>query len=441
MENPEIWAIVFLCLFLFVSALFSATKCAFSLIYAKRDSKDRDDREEKIADIVKWRGFNECISIGRIFGNVGAGVLGFFLFERAPWAFVHDYPNVSLVAYVVVACVVIYVVSVFFPYLIANLKPDTLSVILVPLFRVARLPFIPVAKVCHVIFVGVLSLFGYDSKLSFLSEEMRDAVQADLSDTEDGEEEGLEKEEQQMILNIFDFVETPVREIMTPRVDMCAIDVDTALEDLVKVLNSERHSRLPVYKDTMDNIVGILSNRDFLEWYTEHGNEPFDIMKIVMPPVFVPYHKKIDDLLTELRKTGNQLAIVVDEYGGTAGLVTLEDILEEIVGEIKDEDDDDEEDDVQKLKDGRYILDPHMTLSDLEDELEVELTPPEGSHVETLSGLIQATLGVIPSPGAEVKIQGYTFRVLKMDGTRMEKVMMILPPGKDSTKTGAFQKV
>ncbi len=441
MENNETLLIVVLCLLLLSSAIFSATKCAFSLIYSKRDSKDRDDREEKIADIVKWRGFNECVSIGRIFGNVGAGLLGFFMLENSSCAYVQQHPYISLAVYAVVACVVIYIVSVFIPYLVANLKPDTLSVILVPLFRIIRLPFIPVAKVCHVLFVKLLELFGYDSKLSFLSEEMRDAVQADLSDTGDGEEEGLEKEEQQMILNIFDFVETPVREIMTPRVDMCAVDVETPVEELVKVLNSERHSRLPVYKDTMDNIVGILSNRDFLEWYTEHGDEPFDIMKIVMPPVFVPYHKKIDDLLTELRKTGNQLAIVVDEYGGTAGLVTLEDILEEIVGEIKDEDDDDEEDDVQKLKDGRYILDPLMTLSDLEDELEVELTPPEGSHVETLSGLIQATLGVIPSPGAEVKIQGYTFRVLKMDGTRMEKVMMILPPGKDSTKTGAFQKV
>ena len=441
MENTEILSIVALCLLLLSSAIFSATKCAFSLIYSKRDSKDRDDREEKIADIVKWRGFNECVSIGRIFGNVGAGLLGFFMLENSSLACVQEHPYVSLAVYAVVACVVIYIVSVFIPYLVANLKPDTLSVILVPLFRIIRLPFIPVAKVCHVLFVKLLELFGYDSKLSFLSEEMRDAVQADLSDTGDGEEEGLEKEEQQMILNIFDFVETPVREIMTPRVDMCAVDVETPVEELVKVLNSERHSRLPVYKDTMDNIVGILSNRDFLEWYTEHGDEPFDIMKIVMPPVFVPYHKKIDDLLTELRKTGNQLAIVVDEYGGTAGLVTLEDILEEIVGEIKDEDDDDEEDDVQKLKDGRYILDPLMTLSDLEDELEVELIPPEGSHVETLSGLIQATLGVIPSPGAEVKIQGYTFRVLKMDGTRMEKVMMILPPGKDTTKTGAFQKV
>ena len=440
MENSEVLAIVFLCVFVLTSAMFSATKCAFSLIFAKRDPKERNEREEKIANIVKWNGFNECVSIGRIFGNVSAGVLGFFVLGNSNIALVETYPYISVAAYLIIACAVLYVVTVFIPYLIASLKPDTLSIILVPLFRVVRLPFVPAAKFCHVVFVKLLDLFGYDSKLSFLPEEMRDAVQADLSDVTDGEDEGLEKEEQQMILNIFDFVETPVREIMTPRVDMCAIDVDTPLEDLVKVLNSERHSRLPVYKDTMDNIVGILSNRDFLEWYTEHGSEPFDIMKIVMPPVFVPYHKKIDDLLTELRKTGNQLAIVIDEYGGTAGLVTLEDILEEIVGEIRDEDDVDEEDDVQKLKDGRYILDPLVRLSEIEDEFGVELVPPEGSHVETLSGLIQATLGVIPSPGAEVKIKGYTFRVLKMDGTRMEKVMMILPPGEVSP-TGKFKAV
>lgn len=440
MENSQIIAIVFICVFVLVSATFSATKSAFSQIFAKRDPKERNEREEKIARLVKWKGFNECVSIGRIFGNVSAGVLGFFVLENSGWELIGLYPYVSVAVYLIAACAILYVLTVFIPYMIANVKPDTLSIILVPMFLVIRLPFVPAAKFCHVLFVKFLSWFGYDYKLSFLPEEMRDAVQADLSDVTGGEEEGLEKEEQQMILNIFDFVETPVREIMTPRVDMCAVDVDTTLEDLVKVLNSERHSRLPVYKDTMDNIVGILSNRDFLEWYTEHGSEPFDIMKIVMPPVFVPYHKKIDDLLTELRKTGNQLAIVIDEYGGTAGLVTLEDILEEIVGEIRDEDDVDEEEDVQKLKDGRYILDPLVRLSELEDEFGVELLPPEGSHVETLSGLIQATLGVIPSPGAEVKLKGYTFRVLKMDGTRMEKVMMILPPG-ETSQTGKFKAV
>lgn len=442
--DSESWAIVFLILFLFVSFIFSLVKASFSAIYAKREAKDREGREEKVAALVEAGGFNETISIGRIFCNVGSGVLGFFLFEMIPWTWIQQYWYLGFAAYIVVACFCVYTLTVFCANLLGNLKPDTLAVVLIPLYRFIRLPFIIPAKICHAVFVKTLKGMGYDSKLSFLPEERRDAVQADLSD-DNGNDEGLEKEERQMILNIFDFVETPVREIMTPRVDMCAIDVGTPLEDLVKVLNSERHSRLPVYKETVDNIVGILSNRDFLQWYTEHHeDEAFDIMKLVMPPVFVPYHKKIDDMLTELRKTGNQLAIVVDEYGGTAGLVTLEDILEEIVGEIRDEDDVDEDEDVQKLKDGRYILDPLMTLSDLEYELGVELEAPENSHVETLSGLIQATLGIIPSPGAEVVIKGYTFRVLKMDGTRMEKVLMILPgknKPKNAPRTQAFKVV
>lgn len=449
MESSVKWAIVFFAIFLFVSFSFSLIKSVFSGIYAKRDARDREGREEKVAALVEIPGFNETISIGRIFCNVGAGVLGFYLFQLLPWPWVHDFWYLGFAAYLVVACICIYTVTVFLANLVGTLKPDTLAVVLIPLFNLIRLPFALSAKICHGLFVKLLKVFGYDSKLSFLPEERRDAVQAqaDLSDEEDADGEGLEQEERQMILNIFDFVETPVREIMTPRVDMCAVEVNTSLDDLVKVLNTERHSRLPVYKDTVDNIVGILSNRDFLEWYTEHHEEPFDIMKIVMPPVFVPYHKKIDDMLTELRKTGNQLAIVVDEYGGTAGLVTLEDILEEIVGEIRDEDDEDEDEDVQRLKDGRFILDPVMTLSDLEYKLGVELEAPENSHVETLSGLIQATLGIIPSPGAEVTIKGYTFRVLKMDGTRMEKVLMIMPgkakskSGKGAPRTQAFKVV
>lgn len=449
MESSVKWAIAFFAIFLFISFSFSLIKSVFSGIYAKRDARDREGREEKVAALVEIPGFNETISIGRIFCNVGAGVLGFYLFQLLPWPWVHDFWYLGFAAYLVVACICIYTVTVFLANLVGTLKPDTLAVVLIPLFNLIRLPFALSAKICHGLFVKLLKVFGYDSKLSFLPEERRDAVQAqaDLSDEEDADGEGLEQEERQMILNIFDFVETPVREIMTPRVDMCAVEVNTSLDDLVKVLNTERHSRLPVYKDTVDNIVGILSNRDFLEWYTEHHEEPFDIMKIVMPPVFVPYHKKIDDMLTELRKTGNQLAIVVDEYGGTAGLVTLEDILEEIVGEIRDEDDEDEDEDVQRLKDGRFILDPVMTLSDLEYKLGVELEAPENSHVETLSGLIQATLGIIPSPGAEVTIKGYTFRVLKMDGTRMEKVLMIMPgkakskSGKGAPRTQAFKVV
>lgn len=409
------------------SALFSLIK----IVFVKRKSeREPTARDEKIIKLVDNGGFFESISIGRVFCNVSSGVLGLILAKRLVLPVLpmqgHDAMLVLGILYMLVACVVIYIVGVFIPNLIGTLKPGLLSVILLPAYRYLRLPVILPAKIASVVFDRLLKLFGYDPKLSFLSEEQREAMQGDM--TASKEESVLEEDGKQMILNIFDFVETPVREIMTPRVDMCAIDVDTSLEQTIEILNNERHSRLPVYKESVDNIVGILSNRDFLEWYTSRKeNEEFNLEKLVMPAIFVPYHKKIDDLLTELRRSGNQLAVVVDEYGGTAGIVTVEDILEEIVGEIRDEDDDEEDEDVQKLKDGRYILDPLMTLSDMEYELGVELEAPENSHVETLSGLIQATLGTIPAAGAEVEIQGYNFRVLKVDGTRMEKVLMIAP--------------
>lgn len=409
--------------FLVCSALFSLIKNVFMKRHAEREPTPRD---EKIIDIVDNGSFSETISMGRLLCNIGSGVLGFLLLQ--PWFAMHsEWQNLFIVfvlVYLLLACVCVYVLTVFMPCVLGNLKPGLLSVVLLPIYKYMRLPVMIPAKIANVLFKKILKSLGYDPKLSFLSEEQREAMQSDMTK----EESVLEEDGKQMILNIFDFVETPVREIMTPRVDMCAIDVDTSLEKTIEILNNERHSRLPVYKESIDNIVGVLSNRDFLEWFTNHKpEEEFNLERLVMPAIFVPYHKKIDDLLTELRRSGNQLAVVVDEYGGTAGLVTVEDILEEIVGEIRDEDDDEEDEDVQKLKDGRYILDPLVTLSDLEYELGVALDVPEGSHVETLSGLIQATLGMIPAAGTEVEIQGYKFRVLKVDGTRMEKVLMIAP--------------
>ncbi len=424
MTREIVYLLLIIVFFLFVSGLFSLIKVVFVVICSNRDAHDCDARELRIAERVASPGFSESISITRIFCNVCSGALGYIVFrELLPGLLPH--PILSFCLYAAFAGTIVYTFTVFLPSVIGRLKPDTLLRLLEPLYHYFRLPLLLPAKAANKVYVAVLRALGYDPKFSFLSEEKRDALQSDMTPSK--EEDALEDEERQMILNIFDFVETPVREIMTPRVDMCAIEAHASLEETIRILNSERHSRLPVYRDSVDNIIGILSNRDFLEWYTEHGSEKFDLESLVMPAIFVPHHKKIDDLLRELRKNGNQLAIVVDEYGGIAGLVTIEDIVEEIVGEIKDEDDEDEDNEIQKLKDGRYILDPLMTLSDLEYELNITLDPPENVHVETLSGLIQATLGVIPAAGSEVTIQGYKFRVLKVEGTRMTKVMMILP--------------
>jgi len=310
----------------------------------------------------------------------------------------------------------IYLITFFIPRILAAMFPDTLLKFCIRAYKIFKYFFLPSAKISLFLQNGLLKILGYDSRLSFLPESMREAIRDEDSPS------ALEEDEKQMIRNIFVFADTPVREIMTPRVEMHAIDVQTPLQDVIKLLNSERHSRLPVYSGSIDNIIGVLSNREFLQWYTERQHETFDLEKLVRPALFVPAGKKIDALLHELRESNNHLVIVVDEYGGTAGLATMEDILEEIVGEIKDEDDSEEGSGFVKLQAGQYMLDPLITLSDLEDRLGIHFDIEEGEHIETISGLIQHALGSVPESGATIEIQGYLFKVKKMDGTKMEEV-------------------
>lgn len=403
-----------------LSGIFSLIKTVFLALSGTTESEEDEKLVERVNACVDAPGFNETISLARTILNVSAGILGFIATFILTGGFYGELA-LGIFVYAVLAGAVVYAFVILLPNTFGALWPETLSHVLLPVFRYLRFPFVLEAKLANKFYQKVHKALGYNPKLSFLSEDKRDALQSDMSD----EEDALDEDERQMVLNIFDFVETPVREIMTPRVDMVAIDVASSLEETIRILNEERHSRVPVYRDSIDNIIGILSARDFLEWYTVHGKEKFDLQELLNPVNFVPQQKQIDDLLRELRENGNQMAIVVDEYGGVAGLVTVEDIVEEIVGEIKDEDDLEDDAMIQKLKDGRYILNPLITLSDFEDATGVEFDEPEAVHVETVSGLILAKLGAIPSAGAEVKIDGNRFRILKMDGTRMTKAMFI----------------
>lgn len=404
-----------------LSGIFSLAKTVFLELSVTTESEEDEKLVSRVNSYVDAPGFNETISIARTILNVSAGVLGFIAAYGLTQGFYGEF-LLGIILYVILSGMVVYSFVILLPNMFGALWPETLSHVLLPIYRYLRIPFVLEAKIANKLYVKVHKALGYNPRLNFLSEDKRDALKSDMSDDEDA----LDEDERQMILNIFDFVETPVREIMTPRVDMVAIDVTSSLEETIRILNEERHSRVPVYRDSIDNIIGILSARDFLEWYTEkHGKEKFDLQELLNPVNFVTQQKQIDDLLRELRENGNQLAIVVDEYGGVAGLVTVEDIVEEIVGEIKDEDDLEDDAMIQKLKDGRYVFNPLITLSDFEDATGVEFDEEESVHVETVSGLILAKLGAIPSAGAEVKIGGNRFRILKMDGTRMTKAMFI----------------
>ncbi|MCS7177818.1 MAG: hemolysin family protein [Anaerolineae bacterium] len=244
-------------------------------------------------------------------------------------------------------------------------------------------------------------------------EEIRTLVDA-------GEEEGvIEEEEKEMIYSIFELGETMAREVMVPRIDIVAVDVQTPPEEVVRVIAKTGHSRIPVYEGTVDGIVGLVYAKDLLLHLQGEGPRP-PLREILRPAYFVPETKKVNDLLREMQQRRIHMAIVVDEYGGTAGLVTVEDILEEIVGEIQDEYDI-EEPSFEQVRDGEYILDARMNLDDVNDLLEASL--PTGA-ADTLGGLIYDALGRVPIPGDHLQIGEWRIEVLTVSGRRIRKVRM-----------------
>ncbi|WP_342679117.1 hemolysin family protein [Methanofollis sp. UBA420] len=241
-----------------------------------------------------------------------------------------------------------------------------------------------------------------------------------------GEEEGMiEEEERQMLYSVFRFGETTAREIMTPRVDVVLIEDVSSLENAITLFNETGLSRLPVYHDQIDNIVGVLNIKDvFAAEFSK--KEVVTIRELMHDAYFVPESKMIDDLLKEMQLRKVHMAIVMDEYGGFAGVVTVEDILEELVGEILDEFDE-EEPSIQKLGEGVYMVDAQVWVEHLNEELGTSL--PVGESYETLGGLLFTILGHIPLRGEVVKLaSGVTIAVMQMRGRRIVKVKLILPP-------------
>jgi CBS domain containing-hemolysin-like protein len=240
-----------------------------------------------------------------------------------------------------------------------------------------------------------------------------------ISLVEAGQEEGvLEQEEQKMIVSIFRLGDTLVREIMVPRIDLLALDVNTPIGDALDALQRTGHSRVPVFKDSVDNILGLVYAKDLLGIWRE-GRRVVSLSDYLRPAYFVPEAKKADELLAELQAKRIHMAIVVDEYGGVAGLVTLEDIVEEIVGEIRDEYDQAEELLYQAVSEDEYIFQGRIDLDDFNDIMGSELP---NSEADTLSGLIYSRIGRVPTAGDNVHIENLKLTVEQVSGQRIRKV-------------------
>lgn len=229
----------------------------------------------------------------------------------------------------------------------------------------------------------------------------------------------LEKDEREMIYSIFQFGETLSREIMVPRIDITALDVNSTGLDSIRAFTQSGHSRVPVFDETIDNIIGLLYAKDLLQ-VDSSSHEITDIRPFLRKAYFIPESKNVDELLREMQAQGIHMAIVVDEYGGTAGVVTLEDIVEEIVGEIRDEYDQGEEHEVQRLSDDEYVFSGRVALDDVFDNLRVDLS---GDMADTLGGFIYGQIGRVPLGGEQIKIDGWVLTVAQVSGRRIRKIV------------------
>lgn len=285
--------------------------------------------------------------------------------------------------------------------------------------------FTPLVFVVNHLARLVLKLFGADRpsrRAPITTEELRTIVQV-------GHEDGvIENSERKMIDNVFDFGDRSARDLMIPRIDMTCIDVAADYDELMEVVRKEKYTRIPVYKESADSIVGILNIKDLL---FRAQDKPFQIAELMRKPLFTYEQKKTSELMVEMRKNYTNLAIVLDEYGVTAGMVTMEDILEEIVGEIRDEYDRDEEKTIRRVAPGTYLIEGNVKIDDVNDALQLHLVSED---YESIGGYVLEQLEHFPREGESVRKGGLTFTVVRMEQTRIAEVKLSLTPEKAVVK-------
>lgn len=304
------------------------------------------------------------------------------------------------------------------PKTIATLQSERNSLRCAHVIYVLMVALTPVILLVNWMSSGVLRLLHVDPNKrgdDMTEDELRTIVEV-------GHEKGvIESEEKEMINNVFDLDDSVAKDIMVPRIDMVFADVNATYQEVIETFRTEHYTRLPVYEDSTDNVIGIINVKDLL---LVEDREHFNVRDYLREPLYTYESKKVSDLLMELRKTSNNIVIVLDEYGATAGLATLEDILEEIVGDIRDEYDGDEEEEFVEIAPREYVVEGAMKLDDLNDRLGLDL---ESEDYDSIGGFMIERLDHLPDAGEEMECDGMRLVVDAVDRNRIDKVHIYLP--------------
>ena len=415
METSDILQLVILVLLLSASAFFSSAETALmtsNKLRIRNLAENGDKRAEKVLEITaNTDKMLSAILIGNNIVNLSASALSTTLTLKMFGS--------SLVG--VATGVLTFLILVFgeiTPKNVASKNAEDMALKYIGIISVLVIVLTPAIYIVNKVAGIVISLFikNNDDNNMVTEDELRAMVEVSH---EDGV---IEKEEKKMIVNVVDFGDTVAGDIMLPRVDMVMVSVESSYEEILKIFREERYTRIPVYEESPDNVIGILNVKDFL---LIEDKENFSVKEHLREPLYTYEYKKTSSLMVDMRKTGANIVIVLDEYGTTVGLITLEDMLEEIVGEIRDEFDAEEDEGITKISETEYLIDGSTNLDDVNDRIGLELSSEE---YESIGGIIMEKLGRLPVEGEVITFDNIILTVKKMDHARIEKVGLKLKP-------------
>ncbi len=415
METSDILQLVILVLLLSASAFFSSAETALmtsNKLRIRNLAENGDKRAEKVLEITaNTDKMLSAILIGNNIVNLSASALSTTLTLKMFGS--------SLVG--IATGILTFLILVFgeiTPKNVASKNAENIALKYIGIISVLVVILTPAIYIVNKVAGIVISLFikNNDDNNMVTEDELRAMVEVSH---EDGV---IEKEEKKMIVNVVDFGDTVAGDIMLPRVDMVMVSVESTYEEILKIFREERYTRIPVYEESPDNVIGILNVKDFL---LIEDKENFSVKEHLREPLYTYEYKKTSSLMVDMRKTGANIVIVLDEYGTTVGLITLEDMLEEIVGEIRDEFDADEDEGITKISETEYLIDGSTNLDDVNDRIGLELSSEE---YESIGGIIMEKLGRLPVEGEVITFDNIILTVKKMDHARIEKVGLKLKP-------------
>lgn len=415
MSSSTVWEVVLLVVLLALSGFFSSAETSLVAVnkIRIRTLADQGNRRAKtLLEIFK----NESKMLSAIL--IGNNLVNTFMASLSSMiAYRFGGYAVSIATFLITFLILVF--GEITPKTIATRSPEKFALAYAPVILAIMKVLTPVIWFINLFSSMILRLLGYknDQKnASFTESELHTIL--DVS-----HEEGvIETEERDLIRNVFDFTDVKASQIMVPRVHVVSIDVDTTRDELEKIYREEHYTRLPVYEGNPDNIIGIINMKDLVFC---DPNKPLDLRKLLRRPYFTIENKGISELLSELQKDAYNMTIVLDEYGELAGILTVEDIVEEIVGEVQDEFDASENDNIQQIGPHQYKVKGYRSLHDLNDELGLDL---DSEDYDSIGGLVIEKLSRFPTLGESVVLDnGVTVRVVSLHKNRIEQVILDLP--------------